>query len=243
MLSTLARSCFVAAVFACSAIADAIAFGNPAFAGITFGSPFVIDLFGGDGTAVTIRLLTGNPAALTEVATLAAGAPADQVFTWTPAATDSIRPGQLYSLSVEQSGLTNYSPMFGISTPTAASGLFRVQYGAPLPVGTGHYYAIRNVAAPANANVYNSEFRLANTGFVLPRSIAVNTGTGTSAPRAYATGNAGISGSISGSGAALRGAGTTGSPIAAINHGGSRLALGAMMALVSASCVLLLLWT
>lgn len=50
MLSPIARSCFVAALLCTSALAQAIAFGNAAFAGISFGSPFSVNWFGGDGT-------------------------------------------------------------------------------------------------------------------------------------------------------------------------------------------------
>ncbi|KAL9577122.1 MAG: hypothetical protein Q9212_006571 [Teloschistes hypoglaucus] len=236
MLSTTARSCVLATLLACSTLADPIAFGNPAFAGITFGAPFSIDWFGGDATPVTIKLLTGNPAALNEVATLAVSLPANvKPVSWTPTASDSIRPGQLYTLSIEQSGLTNYSPMFGIGASTTASNQIHMAYGAPLPVGTGHYYAYRDVEAPAKRNVDN-------TGFVLPRSLALNTGTGLADSHAYATGTPGISGSGSGTGAVIRGAQATTSPIEPPTGEGSRLGLGVVTAMASAGCVLLLSW-
>lgn len=131
--------------------------------------------------------------------------------------------------------MTNYSPMFGIAASNAASDRHHVAYGAPLPVGTGHYYAYRDAAAPVNRNVYN-------TGFVLPRSVAINTVTGIPDSRAYATGTPGISGSGSGTGGIMRGAQATTSPIDAAYNGGSRLALGVVTALASAGCVLLLSW-
>ncbi|KAL8632206.1 hypothetical protein Q9189_002116 [Teloschistes chrysophthalmus] len=235
MLSTIARSGVLATILACSALADPIAFGNPAFAGIRFGTPFSINWFGGDSTPVTIKLLTGNPAALNEVATLAASHPANvNPVSWIPTASDSIRAGQLYTLSIEQSGLTNYSPMFGIGASTAAPNQIHMAYGAPLPVGTGQYYAYRDVAAPAKRNVDN-------TGFVLPR-YPLNTGTGIADSHAYATGTPGISGSGSGTGAMMRGARATTSPIDGPYNGGSRLALSAVTAVASAGCVLLLSW-
>ncbi|KAL9579380.1 MAG: hypothetical protein Q9203_006717 [Teloschistes exilis] len=238
MLSTTARSCVLATLLACSALADPIAFGNPAFAGITFGAPFSIDWFGGDSTQpVTIRLVTGNPAAFNEVATLAASLPADiKPVSWTPTASDSIRAGQLYALSIEQSGLTNYSPMFGIAASSPASNQVRMAHGAPLPVGTAHYYAYRDVAAPAKRNVDN-------TGFVLPRSFPFSTGTGIPDSHAYATGTPGISGSGSGTGAMMRGAQATTSPIDnGASSGRARLALSAITAMASAGCVLWLSW-
>ena len=50
MLSSATGSCFVAALFCTLSLADPIAFGNPAFSGITFGRAFTISWFGGDGT-------------------------------------------------------------------------------------------------------------------------------------------------------------------------------------------------
>ncbi|KAI4086423.1 MAG: hypothetical protein LQ344_007559 [Seirophora lacunosa] len=51
MLSPIAAGCFAAVLLSTSSLASsiAIAFGNPTFAGITFGHPYNIEWFGGNG--------------------------------------------------------------------------------------------------------------------------------------------------------------------------------------------------
>lgn len=170
-------------------------------------------------------------------------------YRWTPVASKAIRSGQLYALSIEQSGLTNYSPMFGIGAH-AASDALQVQYGAPVPIGFGRYYPLENRAA------HNDNF---NTGAVFPRtegifrhghptgtpvgtevSPAYPTGTpaGSNAPPAHATGTS--TGAVSGLSGAAR---ATYSP--PITGGAQTTSLGwsnlATLALVFVGCVSALL--
>lgn len=132
-------------------------------------------------TSVTLAGLTASP------------------YVWTPVASESVRPNQLYTLSIEQSGLTNYSPMFAIGGAAAApAALDRMYaaYGVPLPVGTQHYFPLYKRGAPEAAKVHHSELQLFSGG-IIPRSFAINagaahtaisTGTGPVTPLAYATG-------------------------------------------------------
>ncbi|KAL9027033.1 MAG: hypothetical protein Q9196_004386 [Gyalolechia fulgens] len=196
MFSSIIRSCCAAALLWTLSLADPIAFGNPAFAGITFGHPFTVSWHGGDGTPVSISLLSGNAAGLKPVTTLTSNYSGSSL-SWTPVHSQSVRAGQLYALSIIQSGLTNYSPMFGISAATAVSDRVHAAYGAPVPVGTGRYYPIVDRELQNLAGVHHSEF---GSGFIFPRhhvtgtptgseiSHAFATGTGTGTPIGYATG-------------------------------------------------------
>ncbi|KAL8856546.1 MAG: hypothetical protein Q9178_006861 [Gyalolechia marmorata] len=91
-------------------------------------------------------------------------------YTWTPVASKVVRPGVLYVLSIVQSGLTNYSPVFSIGASPSASGLSlagRV-FDAPLPVGAAGQYPIPRPMEKDNAT--NSLFpRHDATGVVFPR--------------------------------------------------------------------------
>ncbi|KAI4173163.1 MAG: hypothetical protein LQ343_003090 [Gyalolechia ehrenbergii] len=283
MLSSITRSFFAAALLCTSSLANPIAFGNPAFAGISFGHPFTISWYGGDGTVrltihalrviehahlllltfcgqpVSIELLSGNPASLQPVTTLTSqcfsstcplifltpwfpGNYSGFAVSWTPVPSQSVRAGQLYALSIKQSGLTNYSPMFGISAVTAVSGREPAAYGAPVPIGIGRYYAIANRDVQDHAEVHNSEF-----GSIFPRQYATGTSTGsgifhasatgTGTPIGYATGTS--TGSIND----FRGAAATASPVPHIGEAQS-LGLGwsSVVKFLFAGFVSLLLW-
>lgn len=173
MLSFIPRNCFAAALLCTLSLAEPIAFGNAAFAGITFGRPFTISWYGGDGTPVSIDLLSGNPASLQPVTTLTTSANySGYAVSWTPVPSQSIQPGQLYALSIVQSGLTNYSPMFGISAATGVSDRVHAAYGAPIPIGTGRYYPIANREVQDHAEAHNSDVASIfprNDGSVFPR--------------------------------------------------------------------------
>ncbi|KAL8724516.1 MAG: hypothetical protein Q9181_006786, partial [Wetmoreana brouardii] len=158
----------IAAVLYTAVRADPIAFGNPSFTDITFGSPFSISWYGGDGTPVTINLLDGNPAALKYEAMVATNVTGTNIFGWTPVISSNVQPGQLVVLQIVQSGLTNYSPAFSITAPAQAALQLRARYGAPLPVGTAHYYPVRNHVAPKVANVYNSASGPSTTTVLFP---------------------------------------------------------------------------
>ncbi|KAI4139559.1 MAG: hypothetical protein L6R39_006229 [Caloplaca ligustica] len=269
MLSFIAGSCFAAAFLFSSSTASfdqgppAIAFGNSYYTGITFGHPFSIKWFGGDGTPATIRLLGGNVAALQPVITLAAGLTTSP-YVWTPVASQSIRSGQPYVLSIEQSGLTNYSPWFTIRHAQVDDQL-REQHGAPVPFGPVRYYPLENRAAQDDAKVYNSDVGLHNTGSIFPRTEAIfprNEGifrrhyvTGTPASPevsyAYATGTPTGSfkpvvyatGTSTGSADSLRGAARMSSSPIAYANAARKMDLGwSVVMLVSVPCVLLLLW-
>ncbi|KAL8649759.1 MAG: hypothetical protein Q9210_004208 [Variospora velana] len=285
MLSSIAATCFTAALLSTSSLASsiAIAFGNPSFAGITFGHPYSITWFGGNGSPATIRLLTGNAAALKTVATLASQFPflpffsqrhtlADTHFiaagvtaspyTWTPVASQSIRSGQLYALSIEQSDLTNYSPMFRIGKHATLDD-FQLQYGVPVPIGFGRYYPLENRAAPDETKVHNTERNVFNTDSIFPRTERVfhqphATGTriGTDVIPAYATGTparsnaplAYATGTSTGSVSGLRGAdmvpGMAPQPIIEPASGAPTMSLGwpLVAQLISLACVSVLLW-
>ncbi|KAL8870008.1 MAG: hypothetical protein Q9174_003843 [Haloplaca sp. 1 TL-2023] len=150
--SSVVRGCGLAAMLGTPALAQKIAFGNPAFAGITFGQPFSVQWFGGNGSPVSIDLLTGNPASPQTVGTLATGLTASP-FVWTPVASSTVRSGQLYYLSIHQGSDTNYSPMFGIIT-AAAKAQDNAEVGALLPVGRQHHFAIdkRNNEQPTGVH-------------------------------------------------------------------------------------------
>ncbi|KAL8831020.1 MAG: hypothetical protein Q9170_005470 [Blastenia crenularia] len=261
MLSSITRSCFTAALLFTSSLADsvAIAFANPAFAGITFGQPFTISWFGGDGTPVQIDLLTGNPAILQPVTTLASNY-SGSAISWTPVPSQSIRSGQLYALSIVQSGLTNYSPMFGIGGSNAVSRQIFNSYGAPVPMGTGRYYPIASRVIQVHAKAHNSDFRLFNTEPILPRHYGTETPTGTGTPYVYGPGTevfyvaaptgtefpaAYATGTTTGSADSHRGAALeSSSPIAPALSGSSKLSLGwfAVVKAVSSGMIALLLW-
>ncbi|KAL8696587.1 MAG: hypothetical protein Q9201_007583 [Fulgogasparrea decipioides] len=168
MLSSIANISLVAAVLYTAARADPIAFGNPSFTGITFGSPFSISWYGGDGTPVTINLLDGNPAALKNEAVVATNVTGTNSFDWTPVISSNVQPGQPLVFQIVQSGLTNYSPTFSIAAPAQAATQLRARYGAPLPVGTAYHYPVRNHVAPKVANVYNSASGASTTGALFP---------------------------------------------------------------------------
>ncbi|KAI4136710.1 MAG: hypothetical protein LQ341_005488, partial [Variospora aurantia] len=263
MLSSIAATCFTAALLSTSSLASsiAIAFGNPSFDGITFGHPYSITWFGGNGSPATIRLLTGNAAALSTIATLATDVTASP-YTWTPVASQNIPSGQMYALSIEQSGLTNYSPMFGIGQ-NAAFDDFQVQYGVPVPIGFGRYYPLKNRAAPEEAKVHNTEGNVFNTGAVFPRTegvfhqthatgtpigtgvipaYATGTPAGSKAPHAYATGTS--TGSVSGLRAADMVPGMAPQPIIEHANGAPTMNLGwpLVAQLISMACVSVLRW-
>lgn len=228
----------------------------------------------------TIRLLGGNVAALQPVITLAGKFPCcfnrslaeilpaagltTSPYVWTPVASQSIRSGQPYVLSIEQSGLTNYSPWFTIRHAQVDDQL-REQHGAPVPFGPVRYYPLENRAAQDDAKVYNSDVGLHNTGSIFPRTEAIfprNEGifrrhyvTGTPASPevsyAYATGTPTGSfkpvvyatGTSTGSADSLRGAARMSSSPIAYANAARKMDLGwSVVMLVSVPCVLLLLW-
>ncbi|KAL8710790.1 MAG: hypothetical protein Q9225_007222 [Loekoesia sp. 1 TL-2023] len=249
MLSSIARNCFAAALLFTPTLAEPIAFGNPAFAGITFGHPFTVSWFGGDGTPVSIDLLTGNAPNLQPVTTLTSNF-SGSAISWTPIASQSVRTGQLYALSITQSGFTNYSPTFGIGASTASSRQMHGPYGAPVPIGTGRYYPIASRDVPGDSKVHNSDIGFFGTGAIFPRHYATGTPTeswislaymtGTEISLAYPTGTS--TGSING----LRGAAAkTSSSVAPIENASQKLSLGwfAVVKFLSIGVVLLLLWT
>ncbi|KAL8710620.1 MAG: hypothetical protein Q9220_004844 [cf. Caloplaca sp. 1 TL-2023] len=214
---------------ATSSQAVAIAFGNPAFAGISFGHPFHVSWFGGDGTPATIELLTGNPRAMQKVATLATGLTTSP-YVWTPTASHSVRVGQLYVLSIIQSGLTNYSPVFGIA---AAATQAKVVH-APL---LGRY---------GNSSVFpgsEAMFMPAHmaTGTIFPRSHATGTGFASTGMFPYATGT--VSAGPSAGRAAAQTPSIGPSMILQEKSGGLKLNVSVLLAtLVTVGCLLSLLW-
>ncbi|KAL8758090.1 MAG: hypothetical protein Q9184_004034 [Pyrenodesmia sp. 2 TL-2023] len=194
MLSSISSSCFAAALLFVCALANppaiSIAFGNIAYTGITFGKTFSINWYGGDGTPATIRLLTGNAASMQTAATLASKlvGPVDTFsadkfcpagltaspYLWTPVASQSVRPGQSYALSIEQSRLTNYSPMFTIGTHPAEYDQLRLPLRQPVRIGTGHYYPLKDRAVQHNGKAPNSDFGIfPRSEGVFPRSEGV----------------------------------------------------------------------
>lgn len=129
--------------------------------------------------------------------------------------------------------------MFSIGAPAGADSQLRVQYGGPVPFGTGRYYPLENRAAPDDAKVYNSDLGLFNTGVIFPRQYATGTPTGSDYPLAYATGTS--TGSVSG----LRGAAVASSSVSPFPvSSAQKVDLSGLVVvnLVSLGCVLLLLW-
>ncbi|KAL8813855.1 MAG: hypothetical protein Q9223_006885 [Gallowayella weberi] len=192
MLFSTSSICFVAAMLFNSSLADriAIAFGNIAFNGMTFGTPFHLKWFGGDGTPVDIILNQGHPLNLQAVGSVATGLTTTS-YSWTPVASKVVKPGVPYVLSIVQSGLTNYSPYFTIAARPAASGLLNAAR-EPLPVNAAGYYPIPRPQAPED-NLSNNIFpdatgapypRRDATGVIIPR----NGPTGVMIPRRDATG-------------------------------------------------------
>ncbi|KAL8917350.1 MAG: hypothetical protein Q9172_005890 [Xanthocarpia lactea] len=113
---------------------------------------------------ISIILNDGNLTALQPVGSVATGL-LSSPYNWTPVASKVIRPGVQYVLSIVQSGLTNYSPVFSIE-----SGLSLAErvFGAPLPVGAAGHYRIQRPMEKDNAT--NTLFsRHDATGVILPR--------------------------------------------------------------------------
>ncbi|KAL8885826.1 MAG: hypothetical protein Q9215_006372 [Flavoplaca cf. flavocitrina] len=179
MLSSITTICFTAALFVTRSLAASIAFGNPTFNTINFGVPFSIQWYGGDGTPVTVILNSGNPAALQPVGSIATSL-LSSPYTWTPYASAVVKPGVPYVLSIVQSGLTNYSPVFRIGTAAAAPALAYALH-APVPIGTAGYYPLQKPMGQDNPAVHA---RHDGTEGVFPRHDA----TGFIFPRHYATG-------------------------------------------------------
>ncbi|KAL8923034.1 MAG: hypothetical protein Q9208_004846 [Pyrenodesmia sp. 3 TL-2023] len=258
MLSSISGGCFAAALLVASSLASppaiSIAFGNIAYTGITFGRPFSINWFGGDGTPATIRLLTGNAASMQTAATLATGLTASP-YVWTPAASQSVRPGQSYALSIEQSRLTNYSPMFTIGSPAADYHQLRLPLREPVRIGTGHYYPLEDRAVDdgkalnSDAGIFpRSHGLIARTEGSFHQDGATATPTGTVASLAHATGTlmgslVHATGTSTGSIESLQEAARASpSPIGYANAGHT-LSLGPMVArFVMLGSLLALLW-
>lgn len=91
-----------------------------------------------------------------------------------------MKPGVPYVLSIVQSGLTNYSPVFRIGTAAAAPALAYAAR-APVPIGTGGYYPVQKPMGQDHPAIHA---RNDATGGVFPRHDA----TGTVLPRHYVTG-------------------------------------------------------
>ncbi|KAL9601427.1 MAG: hypothetical protein Q9219_002493 [cf. Caloplaca sp. 3 TL-2023] len=273
MLFSITRSYFAVALLCTSSLADAvaIAFGNPAFAGITFGQPFTITWFGGDGTPVQVDLLTGNPAKLLPVATLASNY-SGTAISWTPILSEFVLPGGLYALSIVQSGLTNYSPMFGIQDSASRVGQVHAAHNAPVPMGTGRYYPVVKRVEQDNARVLNSDLGFFGSGAIVPRHYTTGidhpadyiTYTGTESPVTYTfiyptgsgsgstqymgtgTGAPYPTGTSTGSGTNLRGAAVgSQSPISAYDSGSEKLSLSWVILVKSlaSGIAAMLLWT
>ncbi|KAL8897393.1 MAG: hypothetical protein Q9207_007235 [Kuettlingeria erythrocarpa] len=192
MLSSIAGGCFATAMLFASALASppaiSIAFGNMAFTGITFGRPFSINWYGGDGTPATIRLLTGNPARMQTAATLATGL-TESPYLWTPVASQSVPPGQSYALSIEQSRLTNYSPMFTIGSHAAEYDQLQLEFRDPVRLGTAHYYPLKDRAVQEDGKALNSDMAIdPRSEGLFARHEATHIATGTVASLAFATG-------------------------------------------------------
>ncbi|KAL8792701.1 MAG: hypothetical protein Q9195_004676 [Heterodermia aff. obscurata] len=101
-------------------LALSIKFTNSDYGAITAGETFDITWDGGDGSDITLALLTGDPSDLQPVMEIAS-ASTTSPFTWL-VPTD-LDPETRYVLSIEQAGKTNYSPGFEISgsAPTTDS--------------------------------------------------------------------------------------------------------------------------
>ena len=91
-----------------------------------------------------------------------------------------MKPGVPYVLSIVQSGLTNYSPVFRIGTAAAAPALAYALH-APVPIGTAGYYPLQKPMGQDNPAILA---RHDGTEGVFPRHDA----TGIIFPRHYATG-------------------------------------------------------
>ncbi|KAL8685645.1 MAG: hypothetical protein Q9224_005736 [Gallowayella concinna] len=182
MLFSICSICFVAAMLFTPSLADriAIAFGNIAFNGMTFGTPFNLRWFGGDGTPATIILNQGHPLNLQPVGSVATGLLSTS-YSWTPVASQVVKPGVPYVLSIVQSGLTNYSPYFTIAAHPGASELFNAAR-VPLPVGAPGYYPSPRPQTPENNGIDGIFFD--PTGTIFPRRDA----TGVIIPRNDPTG-------------------------------------------------------
>ncbi|KAM0801669.1 hypothetical protein BDR22DRAFT_155023 [Usnea florida] len=118
MLWSLTHLSMLAAGLLLAMHVQAVAFSVDSFEGIAVGKPINLTWWG-DKTPATIRLLQGPPEALEARVALATNVEGDS-YTWTPT---TIPAGQ-YVLSITQSGETNYSPQFTVtsdSTPTSAA--------------------------------------------------------------------------------------------------------------------------
>lgn len=91
-----------------------------------------------------------------------------------------MKPGVPYVLSIVQSGLTNYSPVFRIGTAAAAPALAYAVH-APVPIGTAGYYPLQKPMGQDNPAIHA---RHDGTEGVFPRHDA----TDIIFPRHYATG-------------------------------------------------------
>ncbi|KAL8667745.1 MAG: hypothetical protein Q9168_007209 [Polycauliona sp. 1 TL-2023] len=154
----------------------AISFGNPTFNTITFGRPFSIQWYGGDGTPATIVLNGGHVLKLQAVGSVGTGL-LSSPHTWTPIASSAVKPGVPYVLSIVQSGLTNYSPTFYIAKAPAGHAI-----RAPLSIGTAGYYPLQKPMEQDDAAIFP---RNDATGGLFPRQDA----TGGIFPRKNATGD------------------------------------------------------
>ena len=87
-------------------------------------------------------------------------------FVWTPTASSTVRSGQLYYLSIHQGGTTNYSPMFGIMA-AAAKAQDEADFGALLPVGRQHHFAIdkRNDEQPVEVHASETPCHTTSSSF------------------------------------------------------------------------------
>ncbi|KAI4254407.1 MAG: hypothetical protein L6R42_007204 [Xanthoria sp. 1 TBL-2021] len=193
MLFSTSSICFAAALLLTPSLAGPIAFGNPTFNTVRFGVPFPIQWYGGDGTPVTIILNSGNPAALQPVGSVASeslhqrsplGSSSHNLssagllsspYTWTPVASNVVRPGVSYVLSIVQSGLTNYSPVFSIGARAAGPQLAHA-VRAPLPIGTAGYYPLQKPTVQDDPAIYPRDDatggihrRHAATGIIVPQ--------------------------------------------------------------------------
>ena len=91
-----------------------------------------------------------------------------------------MKPGVPYVLSIVQSGLTNYSPVFRIGTAAAAPALAYAAR-APVPIGTGGYYPVQKPIGQDGPAIHARDHA---TGGLFPRHDA----TGIIFPQHYATG-------------------------------------------------------
>lgn len=95
-------------------------------------------------------------------------------YVWTPVASQSVRPGQSYALSIEQSRLTNYSPMFTIGSHAADYNQLQLQFREPVRIGTGHYYPLEDRAVHHDGKALNSDSGIfPRSQGVFPRSEGV----------------------------------------------------------------------